>query len=237
MLRMVRLPFFTALLVAALLALGLFASTWRWSVAAANAEIGVAPLGQNSMEFVGIVDQNGPQFTYYGYVTYIAGITNTLLFRHPISHTEETARFTFYGSSALTGRSIISNLFNLNASGTITFYYDEAQGANLSDPESFKRGTAIASATTRFHNVLVVIAPNSGIANGEAELVQTQTASFVLGGQSYQLGRTGLRQRFSYNGIGTRLEPIAPRAVILIAANGQVTGSPTFLPQVEGRTR
>jgi hypothetical protein len=236
MLHRVRLPLVAALCVAVVLTLIFFASTWQGSTAATNAEIGVAPVGQNSMEFVGIVDQNGPQFTYYGYVTYLAGITSTLLFRDPISHTEATARITFHGTSAMTGRSIVNNLFNLNAAGTITFYYDENQGADFNNPDSFTRGTAIASATTRFHNVLVVTAPNTGIANGEAELLQTTATSFDLAGQSYQLGRSGLQHRFTYNGFGTRLEPATPRAVIVIAANGQVTGQPTFLPQVENGT-
>lgn len=235
MLRVFRFPLVVALLIAAGLATVFFASAWQSTSAATAAEIGIAPAGRNSMEFVGIVDQNGPQFSYYGYLTYIAGITQTLLFRDPISHTEATARFTFSGTSTLTGRSVVENLFNLNAAGTVTFYYDETQGADFDDPSSFARGTAIATATTRFHNVLIVTAPNTGIANGEAELTQTVTTPFVVGGQSYQFGRNGLQQRFTYNGIGKRLEPTTPRAVIVIGANGQVTGLPTFLPQVEKR--
>lgn len=236
MLRRVRLPLVATLFLAAALVTGFFVSTWQGSSAATTAEIGVAPAGQNSMEFVGIVDQEGLEFTYYGYVTYIAGITNTLLFRDPISHTEATARFTFHGASSLIGRSVVNNLFNLNAAGTITFYYDENQGADFNDPASFARGTAIASATTRFHNVLVVTAPDTGIANGEAELLQTSVTPFVVNGQSQQLGRLGLQHRFTYNGFGTRLEPVAPRAVIVIAANGQATGQSTFLPLVENNT-
>lgn len=237
MLRKVRPPFFVALLVAAVLTVAFFSSAWPASSAATAAEVGIAPAGQNSVEYVGIVDQNGASFSYYGYLTYIAGITNTLLFRDPISHTEATARFTFYGTGALTARSVVSNLFNLNGAGAVTFYYDEAQGADFNDPTSFMRGAAIASGAARFHNVLVVTAPNTGIANGVTEMVQSAVTPFTLNGQSYQLGRNGLQERFTYNGFGTRLEPTAPRSVTVIAADGQVTGLPTFLPSVESRTQ
>lgn len=237
MLRLVRPSLFIAFGLAIVLTAVLLSGAWQGSSAAPPAaiasEVGVAPLGRNAVEFVGIVDQNGLDFTYYGYLTYIAGITNTLLFRDPISHTEGTARFTFYGNATLTGRAIVNNLFNLNATGTITYFFDENQGADFADPASFTRGAAIASATTRFQNVLVVTAPNTGIANGVAELTQTSSAPFELAGQSYQLGRNLMEQRFTYNGFGTRLEPTAPRAVIVIAANGQVTGLPTLLPLVE----
>jgi hypothetical protein len=236
MLRMVRLPFIAVLFVAAGLSLAFFSSTGQGSSAVTQTEIGIAPIGQNSTEFVGFVEQNGAQLSYYGYVTYIAGISETLLFRDPISHTEATARFTFHGTATVTERSVVNNLFNVNATGTITFSFDETQGANFGNPASFARGTAVASATTRFHNVLIVTAPNTGLATGEAELRQTAATSFLLAGQSYQLGRQGAQQRFTYNGFGTRLEPTLPRAVIVIAANGQVTGLPTFLPHVENNS-
>jgi hypothetical protein len=237
MLRLVRPSLFVALGLAIILTLVLLSGTWQGTSAAppaaTAAEVGVAPIGRNSVEFVGIVDQNGLDFTYYGYLTYIAGITDTLLFTDPISHTEKTARFTFYGSATMTGRAIVNNLFNLNASGVITYYFDETQGADFANPSSFRRGVAIASATTRFQNVLVVTAPDTGIANGVAELTQTSATPFVLAGQSHQLGRNLMEQRFTYNGFGNRLEPTTPRAVIVIAANGQVTGLPTLLPLIE----
>jgi hypothetical protein len=230
---MLRLPLVAALVLTALLTAALISAVWQTSSAATSAEIGVAPTGQNSVEYVGIVDQNGANFTAYGYLTYIAGITDTLLFSDPLSRTESTARFTFYGTATMTARSVVNNAFNLNADGQLTFYYDEDQGADFGDPTSFMRGAAVADAAARFQNVLMVTAPNTGIANGVAELHQTAATSFVLAGQSYQLGRNSLDHRFEFDGFGTRLEPVAPRALIVIAGNGQVTGARTFLPQVQ----
>ncbi|RIK42370.1 MAG: hypothetical protein DCC55_09045 [Chloroflexi bacterium] len=237
MLRLVRPSLFVALGLAVILTAVLMSGMWQSSSAAPSAaiaaEVGVAPVGRNAVEFVGIVDQDGLNFSYYGYLTYIAGITDTLLFTDPISRTEATARFTFYGAANMTGRAIVDNLFNLNASGVITYYFDETQGADFDDPSSFTRGIAIASATTRFQNVLVVISPDRGIANGVAELTQTSTTPFELAGQSHQLGRNLMQQRFTYSGFGTRLEPTIPRAEIVIAANGEVTGLPSLLPLIE----
>ncbi|MCL4859499.1 MAG: hypothetical protein KJZ93_08830 [Caldilineaceae bacterium] len=237
MLRLIRAPLVFALLLAVALAAMLYGTGGQPSVAAPSAaapaiEVGIAPTGRNSMEFVGIVDQDGLNFSYYGYVTHLYGITNTLLFANPLQQDETTARFTFHGAANMTGRSIISNVFNLNAAGTITFYFDPLPGADFDDPSSFIRGTAVATATTRFHNVLTVIAPDTGLASGVAELEQIATQPVELLGQSVQLGRNTLQQRFTYTGFGVRLEPATPRAVIIIAADGQVTGASTFLPQV-----
>jgi hypothetical protein len=232
MTRIFRLPILVVLVITLALTVSLFASTWQPSTAATTVDVGMPQPGQNSMEFVGIVDQDGLNFTYYGYVTYLAGASNSLLFTGPFTQTEDTARFTFHGTATMTERAIISNVFNLNAAGTITFYYDESPGADFDNPASFIRGTAIATSTTRFHNVLSVIAPNTGVATGMAELTQTATEPFEVSGQTYYLGRTGMQQRFTYSGSGVRLEPTTPRAIIIIAADGQVTNLPIYMPNV-----
>lgn len=232
MTRILRLPLLAMLVITVALTVALFAGTWQPSTAATTIDVGMPQPGQNSMEFVGIVDQDGLNFSYYGYVTYLAGASNSLLFTGPFTQTEDTARMTFYGSATMTERAIISNVFNLNAAGTITFYFDDTPGADFDNPSSFIRGTAIATATTRFHNVLSVIAPNTGMATGVSELTQTATEPFEFNGQTYHLGRTGMQQRFTYSGFGTRLEPAAPRAIIIIAADGQVTHLPIYMPNV-----
>jgi hypothetical protein len=205
------------------------------SAEAATSTVVTTSLGDNTFEFVGRIDQEGEAFTGYGYLTYVDGLTTTLLFTTPMTPTETTARFTFSSTATMSGRSVISNLFSIDAVGELTIYFDADGGATFSDPSSFAQGDVVAEHTARFHNVITVLAPNTGLANGIGELSQTTAGEFELNGETYQFGRTGLQERMSFTGFGIRTEPLIPRAEIAVAGDSMslFTGSQTNLPFIQ----
>jgi hypothetical protein len=199
-------------------------------------EIGVAPVGRTAFEFTGRIDQEGEIFRIYGYIPYIYGLDNqppSLLFTHPITHSEATARITLSGTTTLTERTIISNVFHVDSIGTVNFYFDEDTGASYDDLASFDRGELIGSASVRLQNILTVTGPNTGIASGSGEMIQTEALSFELDGNEYQFGRRGMVQRVTFSGGGIRMVPEPPVAIIAVGGAGTVAGFDTFVPSVE----
>lgn len=222
-----------ALLGVLLLTLLLFLIGWSlMPVGAATPEVGIAPAAHNAYEFVGRIDQDGFNFTGYGYLTYIRGLDNSQLFTNPITPTEGTAHFTFFATATLTSRAIISNIFVIDSLGPMTFYYQSNPQADFNNPTSFASGTPIATASVRFHNILNVQGPNQGIATNIGEVTQFTATPFTLGQETYQLGRAGLLHRLSATGQGTRTDPVIPRSFVLFAGNAVTIGQDTFLPLI-----
>jgi hypothetical protein len=180
---------------------------------------------------VGRVDQEGVNFSSYGYLTYISGLDSAQLFSGAV-HSESYARFTYYATAPLTSRSVISNVFIINAAAPlITIYYNSYPAANFSNPASFTAGVPIATYQGRYQDVLNVQGPGAGIASNVGELRQLSVAPFTLGANSYQLGEVGLEQREWFTGEGTLLNPATPRSFIVGAGNVVVTGrAPSYLP-------
>jgi hypothetical protein len=193
-------------------------------------ELGVVPPNRNAFEFAGRIEQDGTRLTSYGYVTYLAGANDALLFTTPLTRTEATARLTFSGTAMLTGRSVISNIFTINATGEPKFYFHANGGASFDNPASFAQGPSVATQQVRFHNILTVIAPNTGISSGIGELTQTAAGQFTHAGQSYTFGRSGVQGRASFSAFGIRTEPAIPLAVLAMAGDSVVTGYDTNLP-------
>ncbi len=187
------------------------------TLAAAPQVVGVAPAGQNSLEFVGKIDQAALSFNGYGYLTAISGIPDALMFTDLINHSEATARFTFVSTATMTARSVVDTIFVLNATGTTTIYYHEKPQASFKDPKSFASGVPIATATERWQNIINVQAPDTGIATGIAEYTQTTANPFTLSGQDYVLGQPKQFLRFTYTGEGKRTDKVAPNSTIIIA--------------------
>jgi hypothetical protein len=188
-------------------------------------EVGVAPTGWNALEFVGRIDQDGGYLTSYGYLTYVRGLSSSAVFTEPFTTTETTARFTYYATSTLTARAVISNVTELNVAGETTFYFHPyGAQADFGNPASFTSGTPVGSATGRLQNILNVQAPNLGVSTGFGELVRQTAGVFTLGAQSYQFGRVGLMEREFFTGEGTRTDPIVPRSFIVGGGNTLVVG-------------
>src|SRR3954451_17664522 len=116
------------------------------AAAAAAGEVGSPQLGKIAYEFVGRIDQDGPNFVSYGYLTHVDGLPESVLFADPVNHSETTARITYYATGTLTARSVISGVTELNALGATRFYFDASGGANFANTATFADGTAIGVA-------------------------------------------------------------------------------------------
>jgi hypothetical protein len=140
-------------------------------------EIGLVGQGETSFEVVAKIDQKGVAFTFYGYLTRIAGLDDALLFAKdvPLGRTETAARFTVVGTSTVADRSVLDTLFVLDADGAFDIHFNEVGGAKFDSPAGFSKGTKIATMTSRAQDVINLQSPNKGIATGVADLAQTKS--------------------------------------------------------------
>lgn len=204
------------------LALGLsLVSGWLVAACELSDDDDAGDSGEERLEFIARIDQNGPEFVIYGYVTAANEIPAERLFAEgtpPAERGPQAARVTFYGTASITARSIIENIFNVSSRGSVTFYYQE-QGADFADPASFQQGEQVAVTDISFQNVITVTAPNTGISNGTGTMTFTDIEEFSSGGEEYELAGEDERQRVTMVGSGTRIEPEPPQAMIHVAGN------------------
>lgn len=196
----------------------------RLIFAASPQVVGIAPATENSLEMIGRIDQKALSFDGYGYLTYIDGVSDNLMFTDPINRSEATAHFTYVTTASLTARSVVETLFVLSAKGTTTIYYNETPKADFKDPTSFASGTPIAVGSQRWQNIINVQSPDTGIATGIGEYTQTTANPFNLNGQDYVLGRPLQSLRFTYAGEGKRTDKIAPNSTLIIAGYATAGG-------------
>jgi hypothetical protein len=180
------------------------------------------PDGQTAFEILGRSDQVGPQVTHYGYLTHIYGLKDELLFADASGRTEATARFTFLAVTDLDSRHEHGNIITTTAPGELTIYFHENPGADFNTPASFADGKPIASYSTRYHNVLNVLAPNQGVTAASVELTQISASSFMLAGRRLRLGQPGLRARLTASGSGTRTQPNPVQASFLLGGSAVI---------------
>jgi hypothetical protein len=186
--------------------------------------IGAGAIGQHTFEFIGKIDQNGSDFTSYGYITYMRTLPASALFTDAAHPSESTARFTYYAPGKLIARSVLGTLFDLASTGTMTIYASAAGGAAFANPVSFRHGTVVAVLTTRQQSIVNVQAPNQGILTLMGEASQQTVQSFTLLGGTYRMGHVGLQAQLTAVGQGTRMEPTAPRASFNVAGAAIVGG-------------
>ena len=186
----------------------------------APGQVGVAEIGTNALEYVGTIEQRGLEFSLVAYVTHLAGVDRAALFTgtDPFARSESDAAITMVGSATATARSILQNLFIINAEGTVDFYAGTG-GNSFDDPGSFSSGSLIGSGSVQIQNIINVQAPQQGIAQGVGDLVLNTAESFTLGGQSGVFA-PGTRLRLSFTGQGMLNDPETLEATILIAGNG-----------------
>lgn len=181
--------------------------------------IGVAAHDKNAMEFLARSEQRGPETTHFGYFNHIAGLDDDELFWHGHPQTEAAARFTLLAKTILDARHELGNLIVTGARGELTIYFNHTLGGNFKDPASFAQGEKIAAFTLRFHNVLNVQAPNTGIANATVDLVQLRAKIFTLKGDELRLGRRGLAAKLVASGQGTRTQIDPLKAFFLLGGS------------------
>jgi hypothetical protein len=200
---------------------------------AAPLQVGVSTAGQNAFEFIGRINQNGPNFTGFGYLTYIRDLSNADISTNPTVLSEDTARFTYVATATLTSQAILTDVFVIDSQGIITFYFTQSPpNRSFDNSASFASGTPIATASMRYQDILLVQATNRGIATGVSEVTQLNAPSFTLNGQSYQFGAPNSLYRFSTVGNGTRTNPSPPVSFVLLAGNAVTNGQQTFMPVI-----
>jgi hypothetical protein len=214
-----------ALLTSILLTVAIFIYS-QTAPAASGAVVGISHKGKNVLELLGRSDQNGPDVTHYGYITHIVGLPTASLFSDPSTRTEATARFTFFATTTLTARHLLSNIIVTAAPGTLTIYHNETPTGNFNDPGSFATGEPIATYSARYHDILNVQAPNMGIISAVADLIQLSVNSFRLDGVPYRLGRRNLRERLWATGQGTRTQDDPLQAFFLWGGNVIIVKKP-----------
>ncbi|MBV9603243.1 MAG: hypothetical protein JOZ87_41270 [Chloroflexi bacterium] len=110
----------------------------------------------------------------------------------------------------------VPSLFDLDSSGTLTFYFTETPPArSFATPTSFATGVAVASNTVRLQDVvaaLVGVDPSRRVIDGDGELCQWSSTPFRLGGEVRRLGHEGLLQKFASHGWTVRTSPSPPQS-------------------------
>jgi len=178
-------------------------------------QVGAGPAETTSIESLTRIEQNGETLTGFGYLTSVVGLDANELFLSA-TPSEATARFTAFGTATVAARTILGNVFNIDAEGQLAVYFQSSGGANFDHPESFAQGTLVALYSVVFQSINSVFAPNQGIFKLSADLVQQQAEEFSVSGRRQRFGRPNLRLRMQANGIGTHN---APRASLTIASN------------------
>jgi hypothetical protein len=200
---------------------------------AAPPQVGIGLAQQNAFEFIGQVDQNDLDFSGFGYLTYIRGFENDEIYTNSLDPSEDTARFTYVATATLTSRAILSDVFVINAQGTMTFYFNETpSNRSFDNATSFASGTPIATTSIRYQDILLVQSANKGLASGINEVTQLTASSFSLNGEDYQFGQPNQFYRLTSIGNGTRTNVDPPISFVLLAGNAITTGQQLFLPTV-----
>ena len=195
---------------------------WQGSPASADSSsvVGTAAKGVSAVEYIGVIQQNGPSFSTLGYLTYVNGLSPTDLYTDPNAPGASTARFTFSGSASLESRANVGTVTQLSAVGPVAIYFNEYGGASFDNPSSFASGTEIATFDTRISNILVVIAPDQGVSSAISDATQQTAHRFMLDGKWLQFGHPQLMQHVTFFGGATRSQAEPPVSTTQFAAYG-----------------
>jgi hypothetical protein len=172
----------------------------------------------NTIEFVGRIDQEGPSFTGYGYLTHVDGTEDGALFDSPpLAASEKSARLTFRFKAQATSRGTLREVFAIHSRGTIEFFANDRPGADFDDPNSFARGRRVSRGSLDVQNIITVYAPNRGIAEASGVLSLDEAGDFEIGDEQVAIGEDGDSLRATLAGAGTRSNAVLPRSVINFA--------------------
>lgn len=123
--------------------------------------------------------------TQFGYYTYIKGV-DSLFAAGP--QNETTAAFMFFRETS--NVRVINNGVQriISRTGTTTMYLNATPGGSFANPNSFRAGSPIQTSTLR-QQVIVNTATQTFTVVNEDTI--TSTRSFLLNGQTYELGKVG----------------------------------------------
>ena len=195
-------------------------------------------VGTDKYQYAGRIDQDGLEFTGYGYIYDLQGLAPTALFSGPYNPSEATAYFTYYATASLTSRAVVTDavrgIFALDSVGEITFYYQSSPSADFGNPESFANGTPIATATIGFQDILSVQEPNRGLSIGNGQFSTWTSEPFTFGAETLRFGHPGTVYQISTFGDALRTDPTIPQSSVLLAGNARRLNflQQVFLPSV-----
>lgn len=193
--------------------------------ASVDGAVGLPGAGRVAWHFVGQIDQDGTDFTAYGFLTRVDGLDESALFTGD-DRNEDTAVFSVVMESSEATRTKLNNVTVVDVNGSATVYFDENPSRTFGDPDTFRRGTAVVNGTVTGQNILNIDPENrdKGVAAASAEMRQTSAGRFQLDGEERQFGREGLVERLTLSGEGVRTDATVPRSVIEVAGTMIVTG-------------
>jgi len=193
--------------------------------ASVDGAVGLPGAGRVAWHFVGQIDQDGTDFTAYGFLTRVDGLDESALFTAD-DRNEDTAVFSVVMESSEATRTKLNNVTVVDVNGSATIYFDENPSRTFGDPDTFRRGTEVVNGTVTGQNILNIDPENrdKGVAAASAEVRQTSAARFELDGEERQFGREGLVERLTLSGEGVRTDATVPRSVIEVAGTMVVTG-------------
>lgn len=199
----------------------------------------VTEISADNFQFAGRIDQDGLDFTGYGFIYDIEGIAPQELFSDSdaINGSEETAHFTYYATANLTSRAVVTDtergIFALDSVGEITYYYQHSPSADFDDPDSFTEGTAVTTATISLQDILTVQAPNRGLAMSQGEITVLTAETFTFGADTVRFGRPDKTYRVSTTGDAVRTDPLIPQSSVLLAGDAaHIPFWQSFLPVI-----
>jgi len=136
-----------------------------------------------SLEFIGNVNNSGPNSNQFGYFSFVSQIPAF----NATPETVATANFTFYTEAV--NQSVTNNgtLRIVDRVGTTTVYLTLSP-ASFADPESFRSGTPVQTSTMRQQVILDTTTGDFSVVNINTV---TDVSPFYLSGQQYQLGKLG----------------------------------------------
>jgi hypothetical protein len=140
-----------------------------------------------SLEFIGNVNNSGPNSSQFGYFSYVSQIPAF----NATPETAATANFTFYTEAVNQRVTTNGTLRIVDRIGTTTVYMTTSP-ATFADPESFRSGTPIQTSTMKQQVILDTTTGDFSVVNINTV---TDVSTFYLSGQQYQLGKIGNRFR------------------------------------------
>jgi hypothetical protein len=161
---------------------------------AAPIEIGAGPTREQAFSLVGRAVYAEDSVQVFGYLTDVIGLDPALLFADAVP-SPQTARFTYASAIPLASRGTRGDVTVYSGEGTVSIFYDEEAGAAWDDPGSFADGEPVAELSLTLRDTLQRQAPVGGGGVGNGRYRQDAAGEFVIGGETYRFGQSGIEGR------------------------------------------
>ena len=204
----------------------------RQEGAPAPVEVGAGPVREQAFALVGRTVYEDDSARVFGYLTDVIGLDPALLFT-AAPPSAQTAHLTYAGDIPLS-RSNRGDVTLFAGEGTVTIFFDQDGGAGWDDPGSFAAGEPVAELSLRLRDALQRQAPAVGVVVGDEQFRQESAGEFVIGGETYRFGQSGIEGRLRTVGAVIGAEG-SPALVVGLAGAGSVTAREA-IPVIAGET-